>query len=195
MSGSLPNGAKASRIYRYMDRVDAELHGLRLAYFGEDRNKEEEQADPLKQAQNEYYEMLAEVNTPEMLAILTDDQIDNAKKKFLASLSPKQRDYIIANKSNFMVPDSIRRLIKPNHQSAIKNEAAKARARIATKAKGLPIPDALKELPIDELSNKYYAVTRSFIESNQARERLTQGRRSVPSAEEQIELTRSITAR
>ena len=196
MSGNLPNGAKASRIYRYMDRVDAELHGLRLAYFGEDRNSEEEtETNPLKRAQNQYYEMLAEVNSPEMLALLTDEQIEEAKDKFLSSLTPTQRDYIIANKSNFMVPNSVYRLVKPNHQAAINLESKKARARMAAKAKGLTIGNALKESPIDELSSKYYAITRSFIESNQARERLTNGRVPVPSAEEQIELTRSIAAR
>ena len=106
MSGRLPNGTKASRIYRHMDRQDAVLHGLRLAHFGEDRNSDEELSS-LKQAQNEYYEMLEGITSPEQLAILSDEDMEKIKDKFLRRLSPMERDYILANKTNFMVPPSV----------------------------------------------------------------------------------------
>jgi len=194
MSGGLPNGEKASRIYRHMDRQDAVLHGLRLAYFGEDRNSDEELSS-LKQAQNEYYEMLEGINTPEQQALLSDEDLEKIKDKFLRRLSPMERDYILANKTNFMVPPSVYNLIKPNYQAFIDNEAKKARARIVLIARGAFIPEALKEAPINETSSKYYAIARNVIESNLARERLTKGRVVLPPAEEQIEISRSLLAR
>ena len=194
MSGGLPNGEKASRIYRHMDRQDAVLHGLRLAYFGEDRNSDEELSS-LKQAQNEYYEMLEGINTPEQQALLTDEDLEKIKDKFLGRLSPMERDYILANKTNFMVPPSVYNLIKPNHKASVDHEAKKADLRLGIIARGGRIPDNLKEIPINELSDKYYAVARNVIESNLARERLTKGRVVLPSAEEQIEISRSLLAR
>ena len=194
MSGKIDDGTKASRIYRYMDWQDGVLHGIRLAHFGKDIDYQE-QTDPLKQAQNEYYEMLSEINTPEKQALLTDDQLEKIKTDFLNRLAPKERDYIIANKSNFMVPPSIYNLIKPDHQQAIGNEKTKASLRQARKARGEAVPDSLKESPINELAIKYYAVARGVIESNLARGRLTKDRVLLPPAQEQIEISRSLLER
>jgi hypothetical protein len=194
MAGNIPNGQKASRIYRYMNDQDLMLHGLRLAYFGEDRNSEE-QLDPLKQAQNEYYELLGELNTPEQQALLTDEQLEIIKDKFLKTLTAKEKDYILANKSNFMVPPSIGNLIKPNYAAEAKREERNSRTRSALKAKGLAVPDAIKAPSVNNASDKYYAIAKSVMESNAARDRLSSGRTAIPSAEEQIELTRSILTR
>ena len=194
MAGNIPNGQKASRIYRYMNDQDLMLHGLRLAYFGEDRNSEE-QLDPLKQAQNEYYELLGELNTPEQQALLTDDQLESIKDKFLKTLTAKEKDYILANKSNFMVPPSIGNLIKPNYVAEAKREERNSRTRSALKAKGMAVPSAIKAPSASSPNDKYYAIARSVMESNAARDRLSSGRTATPSAEEQIELTRSILTR
>ena len=194
MAGKIPNGQKASRIYKYMNDQDLKLHGLRLAYFGEDRNSEE-QLDPLKKAQNEYYELLGELNTPEQQALLTDEQLEKIKDRFLATLTRNEKDYILANKSNFMVPPSIGNLIKPNFASEAKREQRNSRTRAALKAKGLAVPDAIKAPALSSPNDKYYAIAKSIMESNQARERLSSSRTLIPSAEEQIDLTRSIAGR
>ena len=194
MAGNIPNGQKASRIYKYMNDQDLMLHGIRLAYFGEDRNSEE-QPDPLKQAQNEYYELLGELNTPEKQALLTDEQLEKIKDRFLSTLTRTERDYILANKSNFMVPPSIGKLIKPDYEAQANREARNSRTRSALKAKGMAIPSAIKASSLGSESSKYYAVARTVMESNAARDRLSSGRTTTPSAEEQIELTRSIVTR
>lgn len=106
-----------------------------------------------------------------------------------------ERDYILANKTNFMVPPSVYNLIKPNHKAFVDMEAKKADLRLGITARGGRIPDSLKEAPINELSDKYYAIARNVIESNLARERLTKGRVVLPPAEEQIEISRSLLAR
>ena len=159
MSGPLPNGEKASRIYYKMKEFDIKMQGVRRAYFGDQEDRQSEGPESrLKKAQADYYALMS-------------------------------------NKTNFMVPPSVYRLIKNEGKAAIASEERKARTRQIYIAQGREIPDSLKEGSVNELSQKYYAVARSVIESNQARERLSAGRTTIPRAEQQIDLTRVIAAR
>ena len=109
MSGPGEMGTKASRVYRAMDVMDIKMQGLRMGYFQE-KDEEEPETDPLKKAQNDYYDLLSELYGPEGQSSLSDEEIDMKKLRFLASLTSRQRDYIDANLTNFMVPDSVFKL-------------------------------------------------------------------------------------
>jgi hypothetical protein len=197
MAGNNKKGEKAQLIYRQMDIEDHRMHGLRLGFFGDDREVDEE-LDPLKQAQNDYYEMLGEVYEPMSLASRTNDEIDKIKENFLSKLTSKQQDYILANKTNFMVPSSIFQLTKnvtSANSTLLKIEALKAKDRKERQAKGLPLlADNMPRYDVNS-GGDFYAVAKAVNDSNAARGRLSEGRFVVPSPEEQIELTRSIIAR
>lgn len=197
MSGPLPNGEKASRIYYKMKEFDIKMQGVRRAYFGDQEDRQSEGPESrLKKAQADYYALMSELmGNPQNQAMLTSEEIEKREQAFLSRLGQRERDYILANKTNFMVPPSVYRLIKNEGKAAIASEERKARTRQIYIAQGREIPDSLKEGSIDELSQKYYAVARSVIESNQARERLSAGRTTIPRAEQQIDLTRVIAAR
>ena len=194
MGGTEEPGTKASRIYRQMDTTDLKLQGLRMNYF-KDSEDEQPETDPLKKAQNDYYDLLSEVYGPEGQSSLSDEEIEQKKSRFLSGLTSKQRDYIQANKTNFMVPDSVFTLIKPDGRGTIKAASSNAQRRKWYALMGRAIP---KEWDLDDpldLADKYYAVAKNIIYSNEARRRLSEGRAAIPKAPEQIEITRGILER
>ena len=194
MGGTEEPGTKASRIYRQMDTTDLKLQGLRMNYF-KDSEDEQPETDPLKKAQNDYYDLLSEVYGPEGQSSLSDEEIEQKKSRFLSGLISKQRDYIQANKTNFMVPDSVFTLIKPDGRGTIKAASSNAQRRKWYALMGRAIP---KEWDLDDpldLADKYYAVAKNIIYSNEARRRLSEGRAAIPKAPEQIEITRGILER
>jgi hypothetical protein len=138
------------------------------------------------------------VYEPMSLASRTNDEIDKIKENFLSKLTSKQQDYILANKTNFMVPSSIFQLTKnvtSANSTLLKIEALKAKDRKERQAKGLPLlADNMPRYDVNS-GGDFYAVAKAVNDSNAARGRLSEGRFVVPSPEEQIELTRSIIAR
>jgi hypothetical protein len=186
MSGGQSKGDKAKRIYSLMNRYDAELAGVRRHAFDGNNEFDVPEGQPLKQAQNEYYEYLDRLYAPENDMDLDSEEIGEKLDSYLAALSPDERDYIIANKSNFMVPDSLFSLAKVSAE----REAQKAVLRREYQARGERIPAVLKK--VDGL----YAVAQRVVESNEARARLSKGRElQVPSPAEQIQLTEAIATR
>ena len=169
-----------------MNRYDAELAGVRRHAFDGNNEFDVPEGQPLKQAQNEYYEYLDRLYAPENDMDLDSEEIGEKLDSYLAALSPDERDYIIANKSNFMVPDSLFSLAKVSAE----REAEKAVLRREYQARGERIPAILKK--VDGL----YAVAQRVVESNEARARLSKGRElQVPSPAEQIQLTEAIATR
>ena len=165
-----------------------------MNYF-KDSEDEQPETDPLKKAQNDYYDLLSEVYGPEGQSSLSDEEIEQKKSRFLSGLTSKQRDYIQANKTNFMVPDSVFTLIKPDGRGTIKAASSNAQRRKWYALMGRAIP---KEWDLDDpldLADKYYAVAKNIIYSNEARRRLSEGRAAIPKAPEQIEITRGILER
>ena len=194
MGGTEPMGVKASRVYRAMDTADLNLQGLRMGYF---KNSEDEQpeTDPLKKGQNDYYDLLSEVYGPEGQSTLSDEEIEQKKLRFMAGLTSKQRDYILANKTNFMVPSSLFKLQKASGKKNVKKASDRAIQRAILKQQGRPVPE---EWAVDDpmdLADSYYAVAKNIIYSNEARKRLSEGRAAIPTAPEQIEITRGILER
>ena len=194
MGGTEEMGTKASRVYRVMDKTDLNLQGLRMGYF-KDSEDEQPETDPLKKAQNDYYDLLSEIYGPEGQSSLSDEEIEQKKLRFLSGLSPKQRDYIQANKTNFMVPDSVFTLIKPEGKGAIRGQSLTAQRRLYYKLMGRSIPEEWELEDPMNLGDKYYAVAKNIIYSNEARRRLSEGRAAIPTAPEQIEITRGILER
>ena len=194
MNGPGEMGTKASRVYRAMDVMDIKMQGLRMGYF---KNSEDAQpeTDPLKKAQNDYYDLLSEIYGPEGQSSLSDEEIDVKKLRFLASLTGKQRDYIDANKTNFMVPNSVFKLQKASGKGNIKKASDNALRRALYRQSGRELPpELLIEDPMG-LADNYYSVAKNIIYSNEARRRLSMGRSEIPTAPDQIEITRGILER
>ena len=186
MSGSLKNGEKASKIYALMNRYDAEVAGVRRHAFDNNNEFDVPEGQPLKQAQNEYYEFLDALYNPENNIDLTSEEIGEKLDAYLEALTPNERDYIIANKTNFMVPNSLFTLTKGSGDL----EQRKKVLRDKFEARGERIPPHLKEIA------GLYAVAQRVFESNEARGRLSKSRDlQLPAPAEQIQLTEAIATR
>ena len=187
MAGGQSKSRKATSIYSLMNRYDAEVAGVRRLAFDDNNEFDTPEGQPLKQAQNEYYDFLEALYDPENNADLDSDELGEKLDRYLEQLTPDKRDYIIANKSNFMIPDSIYQLTK----SSSGMEAEKEALRKKYIARGQAIPASLQKV-----GGNLYAVAQRVLESNEARGRLSRNRQlQVPSAAEQIQLTEVIATR
>ena len=186
MAGGQSNARKASSIYSLMNRYDAEVAGVRRLAFDDNNEFDVPEGQPLKQAQNEYYDFLENLYDPENNADLDSEELGEKLDRYLEQLPSDERDYIIANKSNFMIPDSLFELTK----SSAGLEAEKAALRRKYQLRGERIPAALKK------NDGLYAVAQRVVESNEARARLSRDRQlQVPDPAEQIQLTEAIATR
>ena len=187
MAGGQSKSRKAGSIYSLMNRYDAEVAGVRRLAFDDNNEFDVPEGQPLKQAQNEYYDFLEALYDPENNVDLDNDELGEKLDKYLEQLTPDKRDYIIANKSNFMIPDSIYQLTK----SSSGMEAEKEALRKKYIARGQAIPASLQKV-----GGNLYAVAQRILESNEARGRLSRNRQlQVPSPAEQIQLTETIATR
>jgi hypothetical protein len=187
MAGGQSKSRKAGSIYSLMNRYDAEVAGVRRLAFDDNNEFDIPEGQPLKQAQNEYYDFLEALYDPENNVDLDNEELGEKLDKYLEQLTPDKRDYIIANKSNFMIPDSIYQLTK----SSGGVESRKAALRQKYEARGQAIPASLQKVGED-----LYAVAQRVLESNEARARLSRNRQlQVPSPAEQIQLTETIATR
>ena len=187
MAGGQSKSRKAGSIYSLMNRYDAEVAGVRRLAFDDNNEFDVPEGQPLKQAQNEYYDFLEALYDPENNVDLDNDELGEKLDKYLEQLTPDKRDYIIANKSNFMIPDSIYQLTK----SSSGMEAEKEALRKKYIARGQAIPASLQKV-----GGNLYAVAQRILESNEARARLSRNRQlQVPSPAEQIQLTETIATR
>ena len=102
------------------------------------------------------------------------DRRDEIIKTFMDTLTPKERDYIEANRSLLPLPDSIFTLQKV---------ALSSKSRAYYKNNDIPIPEKLKL--------GFYSVPAEYMETSEARDRLSADkRRGVPLLSDIAELNR-----
>lgn len=164
---------KNSKIWQYKNKIEAELRGIRKYEYGEYAGTDGDR-NALEAKKDEYHELMNEVYSVENP--VSDDRRDEMIKSFMDTLTPKERDFIEANRTLLPLPDSIFELQK---------------IRMSPEAKKM-YKDANKPLP-ENLKYGFYSVPAEYMETMEARERLSaEKQRQVTPLSEYAELNREI---
>ena len=167
----LSDSEKNSMIWQTKNKYEAELRGVRKYEYGEYAGADGDR-NALEAKKDEYHELMNEVYSEENP--IGPDRRDEIIKTFMDTLTPKERDYIEANRSLLPLPDSIFTLQKV---------ALSSKSRAYYKNNDIPIPEKLKL--------GFYSVPAEYMETSEARDRLSADkRRGVPLLSDIAELNR-----